>query len=117
VTGCSGAPLGADPNQAVIDAVARVLPAVVDVQVVAGGPAARILGRERRGSGIVVTPQGHILTASHVVLGAESLRVVFSSGRRLSAEITATDFEMGLAPLHISPFGGMVAASWAAARI
>ncbi len=109
-TGCAGVPLGADPNQAVIDAVARALPAVVDVEVVAGGPAARVLGRERRGSGVVVTPQGYILTASHVVLGAESLHVVFPSGLELSAELTATDPETGLALLHISPFAGMVAA-------
>jgi len=46
VTGCGGVPLGADPNQAVIDAVARVLPAVVDVEVVAGGPA--VLGGTHR---------------------------------------------------------------------
>lgn len=110
VAGCSGLPLGADPNQAVIDAVARVLPSVVDVEVVAGGPAARVLGKERRGSGVVVTPRGHILTASHVVLGAEGLKVTFPSGQQLAAEITATDSESGLALLHIPPFPGMVAA-------
>ncbi len=109
-TSCAGVPVGADANQAVIDAVSRALSAVVDVEAVAGGPAARVLGRERRGSGVVVTPQGHILTASHVVLGAESLHVVFPSGRRSSAEVTATDPETGLALLHISPFAGMVAA-------
>jgi serine protease Do len=109
-TGCTGVSLGADPNQAVIDAVARALPAVVDVEVVAGGPAARVLGRERRGSGVVVTPQGYILTASHVVLGAESLRIIFPSGRQFSADVTAMDSESGLALLHISPFAGMVAA-------
>ena len=110
-TGCAGVRVGVDPNQAVIDAVSRTLPAVVDVEVVAGGPAARVLGRERRGSGVMVTPAGYILTVSHVVLGAESLDVVFPSGRRLAADLTAIDPETGLALLHISPFAGMVVAS------
>jgi S1-C subfamily serine protease len=102
LAGCAGIPPpAAEPNQAIVDAVARVLPAVVDVEVTAAGPAARILGKERRGTGVVVTPDGHILTASHVILGAESLKVTFSSGQQFPAEITATDSESGLALLHI----------------
>ena len=100
-----------DPNQAIIDAVARTLPAVVDLEVFATGPAVRVLGRERRGSGVVVTADGHILTASHVVMGAERLNVTFSDGRRVAGRLTAMDPETGLALLHIAPFPGMVVAS------
>jgi S1-C subfamily serine protease len=109
--GCSGLQPGADPNQAIIDAVARVLPAVVDVEVFATGPAVRVLGRERRGSGVVVTADGHILTASHVVTGAEKLDVTFSDGRRAAGRMTAIDPDTGLALLHVPPFPGMVVAS------
>jgi S1-C subfamily serine protease len=109
--GCTSLPPGADPNQAIIDAVARVLPAVVDVEVFATGPAVRVLGRERRGSGVVVTADGHILTASHVVTGAEKLDVTFSDGRRVSGRVTAIDPDTGLALLHIAPFPGMVVAA------
>jgi len=112
LAGCAGLPPpAAEPNHAIVDAVARVLPAVVDVEVTAAGPAARILGKERRGTGVVVTPEGHILTASHVILGAESLKVTFPSGQQFPAEITATDSESGLALLHIPPFRGMVVAA------
>ena len=109
--GCAGMPTDADPNQAIIDAVARTLPAVVDLEVFATGPAVRVLGRERRGSGVVVTADGHILTASHVVMGAERLNVTFSDGRRVAGRLTAMDPETGLALLHIAPFPGMVVAS------
>jgi len=108
--GCAGIQADADPNQAIIDAVARVLPAVVDLEVFATGPAVRVLGRERRGSGVVVTADGHILTASHVVTGAEKLNVTFPDGRRVAGRLTAIDPETGLALLHIAPFPGMVIA-------
>jgi len=108
--GCAGMPAAVDPNQAMIDAVGRVLPAVVDLEVFATGPAVRVLGRDRRGSGVVVTADGHVLTASQVVTGAEKLNVTFSDGRRVSGRLTAIDPESGLAIVHITPFPQMVVA-------
>jgi S1-C subfamily serine protease len=108
--GCAGVPSGADPNQAIIDAIARVLPAVVDLEVHATGPALRVLGRERRGSGVVISAEGHVLTVSHVVTGAERLDATFPDGRRVSGRLTAVDPETGLALVHIAPFPGMVVA-------
>jgi S1-C subfamily serine protease len=96
--------------------VARALPAVVDLEVVAGGPAARALGRERRGSGVVVTPEGHVLAAAHVVLGAERMTATFPSGQRVAAEITGMDAEAGLAVLRIAPFPDMTVAALGSAR-
>lgn len=110
LVGCAATPRGGDPNQAIIDTVARVLPAVVDLEAFATGPAVRILGRARRGTGVVVTDAGHILTASQVVMGAEKLNVTFPDGRRVSARLTALDPESGLAIVHIPPFTGMVVA-------
>jgi serine protease Do len=108
--GCAGVPTGADPNQVIIDAVTRLLPAVVDLEVFATGPAVRVLGRERHGSGVVVSADGHILTVSNVVTGAEKLNVTFHDGRRISGGLTATDPETGLALIHVTPFPGMVVA-------
>ena len=110
LAGCAATQPGVDPNQAIIDTVARVLPAVVDLEVFATGPAVRILGRERRGTGVVVTTTGHILTASQVVMGAEKVNVTFPDGRQVSARLTAVDPESGLALVNISPFPGMVSA-------
>jgi S1-C subfamily serine protease len=92
------------------------LPAVVDLEVVATGPAARALGRERRGSGVVATPEGHVLAAAHVVLGAEKLTATFPSGHRAAAEIAGMDAEAGLAVLRITPFPGMPVAVLGSAR-
>ena len=39
------------------------------------------------GSGVIVSPQGLILTAAHVVGGDEMMRVVFSDGRLAKALI------------------------------
>jgi S1-C subfamily serine protease len=113
---CAGPQAGGDPNLPAIEGVARVLPAVVDLQVVAAGPAARALGRERAGAGVVVTPEGHILTAAHVVLGAERVTATFPSGRQVTGEVAGVDGETGLALLHIPPFPGMVVAPLGAGR-
>ncbi len=113
---CAGPRAGVDPNQPVVDAVARVLPAVVDLEVTAAGPAARALGRERRGAGVVVTPEGHILTAAHIVLGAERVTVTFPSGRQVTGEVAGIDGETGLALLRIAPYPGMAVAPLGAGR-
>ncbi len=42
-------------------------------------------------SGVVLREDGLIITNSHVVFGAQSIRVSLSDGRRLEAEITAID--------------------------
>ena len=43
------------------------------------------------GSGVVFREDGLIITNSHVVSGAQDIRVVLSDGRRLEAKITASD--------------------------
>ncbi len=93
----------ADPNQAIIDVVDRAAPAVVDLRVISGGPAAQILGRERRGTGVLVDAQGHIVTANYVVAGAEEVTVTLDDGRQALAGVAGTDPESGLAVLHLPP--------------
>lgn len=101
--GAPPARAAADPNQAVIDVVERAAPAVVELRVVSGGPAAQILGRERRGTGVLVDGRGHILTANYVVAGAEEVTVTLADGRRALAGVAGTDPESGLAVLRLPP--------------
>lgn len=61
----------------------------------------RILGNERMGSGVVVDPAGLVLTVNYVVMGAQKIQVAFARGRRVSAEIVAQDFEVGLALVRV----------------
>ena len=90
-----------EPNQAIIDVADRAAPAVVDLHVVSAGPAAQILGRERRGTGVLVDGRGHILTANYVVAGAEEVTVTLADGRRALAGVAGTDPESGLAVLRM----------------
>jgi S1-C subfamily serine protease len=81
-------------SRAVIGAVDRIGPAVVSIQV--GSASA---GRERAGagSGVVITPDGYLLTNQHVVNGAPRVRVVFVDGRSVEAELVGEDEATDLA--------------------
>ncbi len=54
------------------------------------------------GSGVVVTPDGYILTNHHVVDGAEQIKVDLSDRRTLDAKVVGTDQPSDLAVLKIN---------------
>ena len=62
-----------------------------------------------RGSGIVVTEDGYILTNNHVVEGADTVKVRFKDGRILDAEIKGRDPQSDLAVIKIKGKGLPVA--------
>ena len=53
------------------------------------------------GSGVIVSPEGHILTNNHVIEDADGIEVVLDDGRRASAKVIGTDPETDLALLQI----------------
>jgi serine protease Do len=62
--------------------------------------------RERKaqslGSGVIVSPEGYILTANHVVEGAESVKVALASGEKeFDAKVIGTDPPTDVAVLRI----------------
>lgn len=53
------------------------------------------------GSGFIVRSDGFIVTNNHVIAGAENIQITLSDGRKLSAEIYATDVASDIAVLKV----------------
>jgi S1-C subfamily serine protease len=101
-------------SQAVVSAVERVGPAVVSV-----GMARRAPQRLQRrglpelhgsGSGLVIAPDGYVLTNSHVVASADRIEVRFADGREMPAAIVGSDPHSDLAILRV-PGSGLPSAT------
>src|SRR6202521_5509443 len=83
-------------SSAVIDVVDRVGPAVVRIDMISSGGA-----RGGSGSGVIVAPDGLVLTNSHVVNGAPRLNVTTVDGRTLNARVVGNDPDTDLALLRL----------------
>ncbi len=95
---------------AVIGALERVSPAVAFIEVVhGGGTGARSFRRNARGSGsgFLFTPDGYLLTNSHVVHGSESITVRLNDDTRFTADLVGNDPDSDLAVLRIGSPGAL----------
>jgi len=91
-------------SRAVTGAVDRVSPSVVNIEVhQAAGRTRAGEPRERRGggSGFVFTPDGLILTNSHVVHDARRIELTLADGRRMPASAIGDDPASDLAVIRI----------------
>src|SRR3982074_3224796 len=88
-------------SSAVVAAAERGGPAVVHVAVAQTRPAEGEAPRRGSGSGFVFTPDGFILTNSHVVHGARSIQVSFADGAGFDADLVGDDPDTDVAVIRI----------------
>ncbi|HLZ96128.1 MAG TPA: trypsin-like peptidase domain-containing protein [Candidatus Dormibacteraeota bacterium] len=77
-----------DAYSATVTAVAeRVLPAVASVRIQRGGG----YGQAGAGSGVVITPDGYLVTSAHVVAGARKASAAFLDGTEHDLDVVGAD--------------------------
>jgi len=91
-----------DLNSSLEAVISKVSPAVVQIVVTGYGPpedhghsdAARIVRQHAIGTGIIVDPDGYIMTNAHVVAGAQRIKVILPP--------PTSDSAIGFQPIHAS---------------
>ncbi|HLL09606.1 MAG TPA: S1C family serine protease [Rubrivivax sp.] len=114
MTCLAGMPAAAQPNSSEIEAQSRALSRASDAvlglraQAVDNARSNATLGRQRQGSGVVISADGLVLTIGYLVLEAETVELLPDDGRRIPARVVAYDLATGfglvqaLAPLKIA---------------
>jgi serine protease Do len=59
------------------------------------------------GSGVIISPEGYIITNNHVVQNADTIEVVLNDGTKHEAELIGVDPRTDLAVVKIAPVQGM----------
>lgn len=99
-----------DPYSRVVTSVVdRVGPAVVRVETHRAKPGGREAGGV--GSGVLISPDGLVLTNSHVVDGARDIILGDAEGRRMDAALLGEDADTDLALVRVSAAHNLPAAT------
>ena len=89
-------------QQIVSEAGGKVFPAVVYIQVVTGNlKSGRAQNDVVSGSGVLITPDGELLSNWHVVDKAQSIRCLLNDGRAFTAKVVGLDKDLDLSLLKL----------------
>jgi serine protease Do len=101
----------------VINVVKRVRPSVVNIDTEAQVQTMfGVFPQQGAGSGVIVRPDGYILTNNHVVQGAQKIKVTLLSGRVLTGKIVGTDPIADLAVIKVASPESLPAAQLGSSR-
>ncbi len=98
-------PVTIDESSAVIDAAAKVSPAVVKITTVGQSTDPFGGSSEGVGSGVIYDSNGWILTNRHVVSGADQLTVELKDGRQFTGKVYGIDTLTDLAIVKVDQTG------------
>ncbi len=92
-----GVDRGADDREAIGRALQRASDASIGlvVRAVEGASSAETLGDVRKGSGVVISADGVVLTIGYLILEAEQIDLVLDDGRLVPARALAYDLATG----------------------
>jgi S1-C subfamily serine protease len=98
-------PAAAPAEESLPETFKRVNPAVVEIHtretdVVPGGPGQQV-AVAGLGSGVMIAPEGKILTAAHVVQTADAIEVEFLTGETISARVVSSEPAADVALLEL----------------
>jgi len=92
-----------DFREVIRDAKAGVFPAVVYIKcLVETHESGRKQTHEQGGSGVIISPEGEVLTNWHVVDKATEIRCLLSDGRHFDAEVVCSDKDLDLALVRLA---------------
>jgi len=104
------AALSVQEESATVSVVASVGPSVVTV-VNLGNPQRDFFGNLQQpqslGSGVVVAPDGYVVTNNHVIADNQSLSIITADGKKYDAELVGADELIDLAVLRIVGDAGL----------
>ncbi|MBI3912647.1 MAG: trypsin-like peptidase domain-containing protein [Chloroflexi bacterium] len=88
-------------ESAVIDSVRKAKPAVVTIINELNSQSRRGVTPTASGSGVIIDPQGYIITNNHVVAGEKNLTVIYADGSKADATILGADATIDIAVLKV----------------
>src|ERR1051326_7627556 len=99
------------PDSAIVTAAAKIEPAVVNIDVLSTGrersfnffgePVERQFAQQGKGSGVIISPDGYIVTNNHVIQGASIIRVTMANGTQFDGRVVGRDPVADLAVVKI----------------
>src|SRR6266496_2658687 len=92
------------PQNSYADVISRVAPAVVTIRAdkrVRAPQQPQEQVERALGSGVIVSPDGYVLTNHHVIDGAEQIKIDMNDGRTIDAKLVGSDPPSDLAVLKV----------------